>query len=135
MNHDYATIAASTIASILLAFNPVAAGDAGKKASAGTDVNAGVSVSADSRSASSKTEGVKDDMPQPDRNNAERAVDADKKTGLDRADQAAGQHGQQGRDTARENQQQNDSPSASPTTGDVKQELSKDKNNAEKPVK
>jgi len=29
----------------------------------------------------------------------------DKKTGLDRADDAAGQHGQQGRDNARDKQQ------------------------------
>jgi hypothetical protein len=43
-------------------------------------------------------------------------LDADKKTGLDRADQAAGSHGEQGRDTAREQQQ--DSPSASPRMDD-----------------
>jgi len=33
-----------------------------------------------------------------------RGQQADKKTGLDRADQAAGEHGKQGRDNAREKQ-------------------------------
>ncbi|MBM4439611.1 MAG: hypothetical protein FJ027_04255 [Candidatus Rokubacteria bacterium] len=33
-----------------------------------------------------------------------RGLDPDKKTGLDRADEAAGSHGQHGRDNAREKQ-------------------------------
>jgi hypothetical protein len=34
----------------------------------------------------------------------DKANDQDKKTGLDRADQAAGEHGMQGRENAREHQ-------------------------------
>ncbi|HET7343580.1 MAG TPA: hypothetical protein VFL90_19100 [Methylomirabilota bacterium] len=41
-----------------------------------------------------------------DRDDMKKGQDLDKKTGLDRADQAAGEHGQQGRDNAREHQDQ-----------------------------
>ena len=98
MKHDYTAIAASAIAALLLAVSPAAAGDESKT---------------DAPSASPRTDAIKDDMPKPDRNNAEKAVDADKKPGLDQAN----------------------SPSASPNTGDVKTDISKDKDNAEKPVK
>ncbi len=40
-----------------------------------------------------------------DRDDRDKAKDIDKKTGLDRTDQAAGEHGQRGRDNAREKQE------------------------------
>ncbi len=150
MNKDYAAIAASTIAALLLAVNPAVAGDAAKKAggSVSTDTSTSVTtgvkpegsvsggVSTDS-SVSGTTGGtLSTDSPSasPKMGDEKDKLDAEKKTGLDRADQAAGQHGQQGRDNARESQEQKDSPSASPKTGDVKEEdLSK--KDAEKPVK
>jgi hypothetical protein len=145
MKRDYAAIAASTIAALLLAVNPAAAGDAGKKArgdvstdtstSATTDtktdgsasgVSTDGSVSTDT-SASGTTGGtLSTDSPSasPKMEDDKDKLDADKKTGLDRADQAAGEHGQQGRDNAREHQEQTDSSSASPRMDDQNKESS-----------
>jgi len=45
-----------------------------------------------------------DDKDKMDKGDRDKMDHGDKKTGLDRADEAAGQHGQQGRDNAREKQ-------------------------------
>ena len=58
------------------------------------------SVTTDSPSASPNT------MSSDQESAKARGLDPDKKTGLDRADEAAGAKGQQGRDNAREKQEQ-----------------------------
>jgi hypothetical protein len=58
------------------------------------------SVTTDSPSASPNT------MSTDEESAKARGLDPDKKTGLDRADEAAGTKGQQGRDNAREKQEQ-----------------------------
>jgi hypothetical protein len=128
MKKDYAAIAASTIAAVLLAFNPATAGDAAKKADGGvsTDTSASGSVSTDT-SVSGTTGGtLSTDSPSasPKMGDDKDKLDADKKTGLDRADQAAGEHGQKGRDNAREHQEQKDSSSASPRMEDSNKDSS-----------
>ena len=116
MRHDYAAIAASTIAAVLLAVNPAAAGDAGKKASGSVSTDTSSSVSTDTKTDGSGSTDSPSASPKMD--DAKDTLDAEKKTGLDRADQAAGPHGQQGRDNAREQQDQQESPSASPRMDD-----------------
>jgi len=67
----------------------------------GSQANASDSTSAQSGSAVSGA--TSSDQDKEKRGNAF-GKDEDKKTGLDRADQAAGEHGKQGRDNAREKQ-------------------------------
>ena len=143
MRHDYAAIAASTIAALLLAVNPVAAGGAGKKASGSvstdspsvstdtkTDSSGGMStggsVSTDTSVSGSTGGTLSTDSPSasPKMDDDKDKLDAEKKTGLDRADQAARPHGQQGRDNAREHQEQKDSSSASPRMDDQNKDQS-----------
>ncbi|HYE91016.1 MAG TPA: hypothetical protein VEA38_08360 [Terriglobales bacterium] len=60
-------------------------------------------MTTDSPSASPSTSG--DEKKDADKEAGKaRGLDPDKKTGLDRADEAAGSHGQHGRDNAREKQ-------------------------------
>jgi hypothetical protein len=133
MKKDYAAIAASTIAAALLAITPAVAGD-GKKASGNVSTDTSTSVSTDTKtdgsvSGSVSTDGsvsgttggtLSTDSPSasPTMSDDKDKLDAEKKTGLDRADQAAGEHGKQGRDNAREHQEQKDSSSASPRMED-----------------
>ena len=138
MKNDYAAIAASTIAALLLAVNPAAAGDSGKKASGSVSTDPSTSVTTETKPEGSVSGGVSTDgsasgtsggtlstdspSASPRMGDETDKLDAEKKTGLDRADQAAGQHGQQGRDNAREHQEQKDSPSASPGMDEQKKD-------------
>jgi hypothetical protein len=108
-------------AAVLGVFNPAFAGgdssyekDSSASAGANADITAGANVSPGAESSSAS--------PSPDTTGAttgdstaaadlerdrvlESDRDSDKLTGLDRADEVAGDHGQQGRDNAREKQQ------------------------------
>ena len=66
-----------------------------------TSVSGKAQGSVDTPSASPKTG---DEMDKDQESSKARGLDPDKKTGLDRADEAAGAHGQQGRDNARKKQ-------------------------------
>src|SRR5438445_5438732 len=71
--------------------------------SGGVNTNDKGSVNTDTQSPSASPRGD-DDRAKPDNNDRQKMKDQeqiDKKTGLDRADEAAGSHGQQGRDNAR----------------------------------
>jgi hypothetical protein len=140
MRHDYAAIAASTIAAVLLAVNPAAAGDPGKKASGSVSTGTSSSVTTDTKTDGSVSGGVSTDgsvsgttsgtlstdspSASPKMEDSKDTLDAEKKTGLDRADEAAGPHGQHGRDNAREHQEQKESPSASPRMDDQNKDQS-----------
>ena len=140
MKKDYAAIAASTIAALLLAVNPAMAGDAGKKAGGSVSTDTSTSVTTETKPEGSASGGVSTDSSvsgttggtlstdspsaSPKMGDEKDKLDSEKKTGLDRADQAAGQHGEQGRDNAREHQEQKDSPSASPSMDEQKKDES-----------
>src|SRR5688572_22642930 len=116
MNKDYVAIAASTIAAALLAITPAVAGD-GKKASGDVSTDTSTSVSTDTKTDGSVSGSLSTDTSvsgttgstsstdspsaSPTMSDDKDKLDAEKKTGLDRADQAAGEHGKQGRDNAR----------------------------------
>ena len=134
MKKDYATIAASTIAALLLAVSPAAAGGDGKKAEGGISTESSTSVTTETKTDGSVSAGgsvsgttggaVILDSPSasPKMSDDKDKLDAEKKTGLDNADQKAGEHGQQGRDNAREKQERKDSPAASPSTEEPKKD-------------
>ena len=101
-----ATIAASVLLATL--------GSAGAQTSATQDsTSSSVSTDQSGVSASGSVQGsVTTDSPSASpslstdqESSKARGLDPDKKTGLDRADEAAGTHGQQGRDNAREKQE------------------------------
>jgi hypothetical protein len=111
-------------AAVLAAFNPALAQDSpavnvspnvGVDASVGisgntdqssTDIDssAPISQSAATSSGASAEGTASASGEEKERHGKARGHDPDKLTGLDRADQVAGEHGQQGRDTAREKQ-------------------------------
>ena len=74
-----------------------------------SDVNAGVSANQSATTtnpSSTMNQGASDTTSSStgDEQGKARGQQADKKTGLDRADEVAGEHGKQGRDNAREKQ-------------------------------
>jgi hypothetical protein len=109
-------------AAVLGVFNPAFAGDDAKVgAGASADVNANTDQKASTSQSSTVESPVSRDSspqaaaPSDGSTGANASAGAsgsvrpeiDKKKGLDRADQAAGEHGQQGRDNAREKQSTN----------------------------
>ena len=105
-------VLAAAAAAVLAAFNPALAGDSSYDASrnAGVETNdqsVSASTSADSSSAKADSSTAMDQGAPSDeleRYGQARGEDEDKLTGLERADQVAGEHGQYGRDNAREKQ-------------------------------
>jgi hypothetical protein len=88
---------AGTAAAVLAAFHPAFAGGAEESMTAPplSEPSASASTSADVTAGGNLGPSSSPSMEQSSE---------DKLTGLDRADQVAGEHGQQGRDNARENQ-------------------------------
>jgi hypothetical protein len=131
MKYVYPMIAGS-LAVLVLSVSPATAGDPAKKMGASGESGASTRDSTTSPSASPSTGssdtsvdtktkidgsaevGGQGDTPSAsprtgevgENNGKARGQDPDKKTGLDRADQAAGDQGQQGRDNAREQQEE-----------------------------
>ena len=116
MKKDYAALAASTIAALLLAVNPVEAGGAGKKASGSVSTDTSTSVTTETKPEGSVSGGVSTDgsasgtsggtlstdspSASPRMGDETDKLDAEKKT--------------------REHQEQKDSPSASPGMNEQK---------------
>jgi hypothetical protein len=95
-------ILTTAAAAVLAVFNPAFAGDSSYDASqsAGVETNDQLVTKADSAKATD--DGAPSD--ELERDGETRIGEEEKLTGLERADQVAGEHGQYGRDNAREKQ-------------------------------
>ena len=95
-------VLAAAAAAVLAVFNPAFAGDSSYDASrsAGVETNDQLATKADS--AKAMEEGAPSD--ELERDGEARVEEEEKLTGLERADQVAEEHGQYGRDNAREKQ-------------------------------